>query len=193
MDNYEEILDIKSVNVRSITMKRRPLMSSSMVRIFESFLKESIGNEVLVVNTNIGMEIYYYSKTNYSTFIKESILLYTLKSLDHTKLKFRYHLSRDEVYQSFCQALMTFAQYPQIFLAYAKKFIYLQKKNESSKYVIPILNDFFEEVLKFLNETGKIPHYEKIERAKRTSRKPDPDKMIIKDLIAEILLRKHHN
>ncbi len=193
MSKDKAIESIKSVNIRSIDLKRRLLMSSAMVAVFESFLKQNIGNEVLVVNTNIGMEVYYYSKNDYNVFIRESILLYTLKEIDQSKLKFRNNLNKEEVYQSFCEALMTFAQYPQIFLAYTKKFIHLKRKNKSSKYVIPILNSFFEEVLGFLTKTGKIPHFEKVQKAKNKSQKPDPDRMVIKDLISEILLKKHYN
>ncbi|MCK8522487.1 hypothetical protein M0D21_12960 [Aquimarina sp. D1M17] len=184
---------IKSVNIRSTHIKRRLLMSFSTVAIFESFLKENIGTEVLVINTNIGMEVYYYAKNDYSTFIKESVLLYTIKNIDQSKLKFKYHLTRDEVYLSFCEALMTFAQYPQIFLAYSKKFIHLKRKHVSSIHVIPILNGFFEEVLQSLSKTGYIPHYEKIERVKNRPQKTDPDKVIIKNLISEILMKKHLN
>ncbi len=190
-DNYIE--SIKSVTIRSIEIKKRLLMSSSKVMIFESFLKENIGNEVLVVNTNIGMEVYYYSKNNYSRFIRESVLLYTIKNVNPLKLKFRDNLTRKEVYQSFCEALITFSQYPQLFLAYAKKFIYLKKEHDSSKFVMPVLDSFFEEVLAFLVETGKIPHYEKVKRAKFKSQRLDIDNTIIKDLISEILLKKHYN
>lgn len=164
-----------------------------MVAVFESFLKENIKDEVLVVNTNIGMEIYYCSGNDYSTFIKDSILLYTLKNLDHSKLKFRYNLNKEEVYQSFCEALMTFAQYPQLFLAYTKKFIYIKKRNKSSQYLIPVLNGFFEEVLKVLIETNKMPHYEKVKRARNKPSKPDPEKLVIQELIAEILMKTHYN
>ncbi len=193
MKHDKDIEGIKSVNIRSIDIKRRLLMSSSMVAVFETFLKQNIGDEVLVVNTNIGMEIYYYSKHDCSAFIKESTLSYTLKQVDQSKLKFRNNLNNEAVYQSFCEALMTFAQYPQIFLAYSKKFIHLKKQNESSKYVIPILSGFFEKVLKHLNETDRIPHYEKIKKAKNKSQKPDPDTLIIHDLVSEILLKKHYN
>ncbi len=186
-------MGIKSVNIRSIDIKKRLLMSSSMVTVFESFLKENIGNEVLVVNTNIGMEVYYYSKNDCSTFIKESALLYTLKQVDGSKLRFRNNLSEEEVYQSFCEALMTFAQYPQIFLAYTKKFIHIKRRNESSKHLIPILSGFFEEVLKVLTETNKMPHYEKVKRERNKPKKPDPEKLIIQDLISEILMKKHYN
>ena len=168
-------------------------MSSATVEIFESFLKENIGSEVLVVNTNIGIGVYYYSKNDYSTFIRESVLLYTITHIDQKKLKFRNNLNRIDVYQSFCEALIAFSQYPQIFLAYAKKFIYLKEKNKTSTFVIPILTGFFEEVLKVLDETGKIPHYEKIERAKNKLKKSDTDNKVIKELISEILLKKHYN
>jgi len=188
-------MGIKSLNIRSIAIKRRLLMSSSMASVFESFLKESIGNEVLVVNTNIGMEIYYYSNHDYSAFIKESVLGYMIKEVDPSKLKFRHNVNRDEVYKSFCEALMTFAQYPQLFLAYSKKFIHIKKENASSIHVIPILSDFFEEVLTVLTETSKMPHYQKIISARRKNRlqKPDPDKAVIQELIAAILMKEHYN
>ncbi|WP_271767309.1 hypothetical protein [Aquimarina algiphila] len=193
MNTNKDIESIKSVNIRSVGIKRQVLMSSATVEVFESFLKENIGSEVLVVNTNIGIGVYYYSKNDYSTFIRESVLLYTITHIDQKKLKFRNNLNRIDVYQSFCEALIAFSQYPQIFLAYAKKFIYLKEKNKTSTFVIPILTGFFEEVLKVLDETGKIPHYEKIERAKNKLKKSDTDNKVIKELISEILLKKHYN
>ena len=191
MNDNKETESIKSVNIIGLDVNRRLLMSSSMVTVFESFLKENIGQEVLVVNTNIGMEVYYYSKNDYSVFIKESILLYVLTN--HEKLKFKNNLNRVEVYKSFCEALLTFSKYPQTFLAYTKKFIHLKEKNESSRFVIPILNSFFEEVLVVIEKTGKMSHYKKIQDAKNKSQKSDPDKMIIKNLISEILLKRHSN
>ncbi len=193
MNKNKDIGGIKSVNIRSVDIKRQALMSSSAVQVFESFLKENIGSEVLVVNTNIGIGIYYYSKNDYSTFIRESVLLYTTTYIDQKKLKFRNSLNRRDVYQSFCEALVTFSQYPQTFLAYAKKFIYLKEKNKTSRFVVPILTGFFEEVLKVLDKTGKVPHYEKIERVKSKFQKPNTDNKVIKELITQILLKKHHN
>jgi len=186
-------MSIKSVNIRSTDIKRRLLMSSASIDVFEVFLKETIGDEVLVVNTNIGMEVYYYSENDYSNFIKENIVSYILKGLDRSKLKFRSNLNRETVYQSFCESLMTFAQYPQLFLAYSKKFIHIKRRNESSIHVIPILSGFFEEVLKVLSKTNKMPHYEKIKKVRSDIQKPDPEKNVIKDLISEILMKEHYN
>ena len=186
-------MGIKSVNIRVKGINRRLLMPSSKVGIFESFLLENIGNEVIVVNTNIGMEVYYYSEENYSDFIKETILLYTINRVDTNKLIFRNNLSWEEVYHSFCEALMTFAQYPQLFLAYTKKFIRIKEQHESSRYIIPVLNGFFEEVLAFLSENGNMPHNDKITAARSKLQKTDPDKKILADLISEILSKKHSN
>jgi len=187
------IEDIKSVNIRSTDIKRRLLMSSSTADTFQSFLKDSIGDEVLIINTNVGMEIYYYSSSNYSNFIKESALLYTLKHIDTTKLKFRNSLSSEEVKKNFTEAIITFAQYPQLFLAYAKKFIHLRNTNLRSKYVMPTLNDCFEGTIRLLAETGKVPHSEKINKVKNKSLKPGHNQSAIDDLISEILLKKHRN
>lgn len=184
---------IKSVNIRSTDIKRRLLMSSSTVATFQSFLKDSIGDEVLIINTNVGMEIYYYSVNDYGNFIKESALLYTLKHIDNTKLKFRNSVTSEEVKRNFTEAIITFAKYPQMFLAYTKKFIRLRDTNTASEYVMPILDDFFEDAMRLLAESGKVPHYEKIQKAKNKSQKLDANQKVIYDLISEILLKKHRN
>jgi len=186
------VLSIKSVNVRSKGVNRRLLMSSGTLAIFESFLKEHIGQELLIVNTNFGMEIYYYSKKDYSKLIQETLLKHTTGKFDVSRLIFRYNLTRQQVYESFCAALLTFAQYPQLFLAYAKKFMYLRDKNITSRYIIPILSGFFEEVLTSLEDKGTMPHYEKIVKAKNKPQKTKLDHTI-KELISEILLKKHLN
>ncbi|WP_378181659.1 hypothetical protein [Aquimarina sp. SS2-1] len=168
-------------------------MSSTAAETFQSFLRDSIGDEVLIINTNIGMEIYYYSIRDYGTFIKESAVLYTFKHIDTFKLKFRNSPSKMEVHKNFTEAIITFAQYPQLFLAYAKKFLRLRDTNTRSQYVMPILNTFFEDTIKFLAETGKVPHYDKIQKAKNKSQKLDGSQKIMDDLISEILLKKHRN
>ncbi len=193
MSIKDNIESIKSVNIRPIDSKRRLLMSSAKVDIYQSFLMESIASEVLIINTNIGMEVYYYSKMDYGKFIKESVLLYTIDEIDVTKLKFRYHLNQQQVYDSFCDALLVFSRYPQIFLAYSKKFIHLKDKNETSKFIVPLLYEYFENILKILAKTGKVPHFDKIERAKKKSLKPCLDSKLIQKLISEVLLKRHRN
>lgn len=193
MNSDDDIENLKSVNIRSVDIKRRLILAFSAVKTLESYLKTNIDAEVLIINTNIGMEVYYYSVKDYSTFIKESVLLYASNHIDHTKLRYRSHHTNELVYQSFCEAFLAFAEYPQIFLAYTKKFIHLRGIHQDSKFIMPILNNFFESALRLLAATGKIPHYKKINKAKNKSQKPNNDENIIKNLISEILLKEHHN
>ncbi|WP_130284775.1 hypothetical protein [Aquimarina brevivitae] len=167
-------------------------MSASKADDFETFLRESIGTEVLVVNSNMGMEVYYYSFKDCSKFIKDTLLIYTINSLDSSKLRFRSNTNEDEVFKCFEEALSSFSQYPQLFLGYVKKFLYLQQKNADSIYLVPILNEYFEKVYTSLSHKNQLPHLEKIEKARSNITKAK-DKDLIQNLIAEILKKSHYN
>lgn len=191
--NMSETYNIRSVSVRSRQTKMRLLMPSSMVEMFQQFLKETIENEVVVVNTNISMQIYYYSKNDYSHFIRESVLLYVMKRVGGTELKFQYGNDKQEVFEHFSAAMYSFAKYPQLFLAYSKKILYIKKKYPGSRFIMPVLIDFFEDVLRVLGEANKIPHIDKIKRAKNKSQSPETQEDILRRLVSEILLKKHNN
>lgn len=183
---------IKSVNIRSTRLKRQLLMSPSKVDDFQSFLKENIGSEVLVVNTNVGMEIYYYNQKDCSQFIKESLLIHTINSLDSSKLKFRINSTEEEVFKCFKESLISFAKYPRLFLAYIKKFLYLQRKNAASTKLVPTLRSYFEKVYHKLKEDRSLPYFENIEKA-RSNIDVSKQNNLIQQLINEILMKRHYN
>lgn len=193
MSENKNIPTLKSVNIRSKDMKRKLIMSSGHVELLQAFLRKTIGNEVVVINTNIGTEIYYASCQDYSNFIKDSILLYTIKNIDPQKLQFKHTENPNSVENNFRTALLTFAQYPQLFLAYTKKFVFLRNNDRSSKIVMPALNNFFRKSLKFLVETKQIPvksrilhNYEKVIGITHNNE-------IWGKLLSEILSREHIN
>ena len=194
MNIRESIESIKSVQIKSTDLKRYLLMSPSKVKVFQSFLQSSIGNEVIVVNTNLGMEVYYYSTNDYSNFIKESVLLYTLTLSNQERLKFKSCINKKEVYDSFSETLSKFSQYPQFFLAYTKKFIRLQEVNKNSKFIMPVLIDFFEKGMQLLSEKGRIPYYQKDQLIKQKSRESVNDsEKIIKNLVSQVLMKMNSN
>jgi len=153
---------LKSVTIRFKKRQNRLLISKNTIPLFETFLKESIGEEVVVINTNIGLGIYYASKKNCSDIIKQSVILYTLKRNDLSELDFLYDLNLETLKINFSRALFTFASYPQLFLAYVKKFVHLRKQHVNSAVVMPQLNDLYELALKELYQQGKLPFAEKI-------------------------------
>ncbi len=168
-------------------------MNAVTVDLFWSFLKKQINNDVVIINTNLGMEIYYYASSNYNTLIKESSLLYLIKEIDSSKIRYRFHENREEVFQSFCESLFTFLKYPRIFLAYTKKFLSLVKEHERQNQIITILKSFFEEALTILEETERIPFHDKIKQLNKKSQQPEIDNKIIQELISEILTNEHKN
>jgi len=153
---------LKSVTIRFKKRQNRLLISKNSISLFETFLKESIGEEVIVINTNIGLGIYYASEKDCSNIIKQSVILYTLKRNDVNELDFLYDLNLETLKTNFSRALFTFAKYPQLFLAYVKKFAHLRSQNTQSKIVMPQLDNLYELALKELHQQGKLPFAEKI-------------------------------
>lgn len=148
--------------------------------------------EVLVINTNTGMEVYYYTDTNYFLVIKKAVSSYLLDHVDSSKLKFKDNDNREEVFQSFSDAFFTFAKYPQLFLAYAKKFKFI-RDNKDSPYIMPILNTFFENSIRTLAKTSTIPHYDRVRNYAQTKSKAAMDDVTIKALVDEVLLKIRSN
>ena len=193
MSNQKQIVNLKSVNIRSTDIKRKLLMSSGHVSLLQAFLKKTIGEEVVVINTNVGTEIYYTSIKNFSDFIKNSFLLYTLKDIDSKKIKFKHTEDPMAVENNFKNALLTFAKYPQLFLAYTKKFVFLCKKNSSSRIVMPTLNTFFKKTLDILVQTKQLPIDSRIiNNYENVITKTDTE-IIWQNLITEIISEKHIN
>jgi len=153
---------LKSVSIRFKKRQKRLLITKDAIPFFETFLKESIGNEVVVINTNIGLGVYYASPKDYSNVIKKSVLVYALKYDNSEELIFLYDLNYDTLKINFSKALFTFANYPQLFLAYVKKFVHLRNQNSKSKIVMPELDNLYEQALKELYQKNKLPFAEKI-------------------------------
>jgi len=159
-DTSSELL--KSVTIRFKKRQKRLLISKNTMDLFEAFLKDSIGNEIIIVNTNIGLGIYYASAKDYSDVIKQSVLIYTLEKNNPEEFTFLYDLNFETLKINFSNALFTFAAYPQLFLAYVKKFVHLRQQHTSSKIVMPHLNNLYEQALKDLYKQGNLPFAEKI-------------------------------
>jgi len=153
---------LKSVSIRFKKRQNRLLIPKNSISLFESFLKESIGNEIVIINTNIGLGIYYASENDFSKIIKQSVLLYTIKRNDVNDLDFLYDLNYDTLKVNFSRAFITFASYPQLFLAYVKKFVHLRNQHVHSKIVMPQLDNLYEQALKELYQQNKLPFTDKI-------------------------------
>jgi len=188
-----DIKGIKSVTVRSAALKRKLLISQSGILVFEMFLKNHTKDEVLIVNTNLGMEIYYYSEKDYGDFIQNKLFKFIAEDIDTSKWKIINNPTTERVYTSFTKTFTTFVNYPQLFLAYTKKLIYLKQKHSSSIHIIPILCTFYNDAFERFSKTKRLPHFEKINKVKSMLQQADSHTSILKDLIAEVLMKEHYN
>ncbi len=159
----QKLQNLKSVTIKASGFKRKLLLKPNLAKQFLLFLQGVIGNEVVLINTNIGIQVFYYSNKNYSLFIKESMLLYRMKTNQTNQLNFTNQNNGIQVRKQFKNAVYTFSQYPRLFLAYSKKFIKIKKENTKSKIVMSFLSIFFEKTLTgIIQKKGMIPFQNKL-------------------------------
>ena len=70
--------------ISSKRYKKQLLIKHDEVPILQSFLQNAIKNEVLVINTNLGLDVYYQSSSDCSTIIKNSFHLIITKNGKNT-------------------------------------------------------------------------------------------------------------
>ncbi|MDW5287630.1 hypothetical protein [Formosa sp. PL04] len=70
---------LKMVSFSSKGYKKQLIISSKQVAVLRTFLIESLSCEVLIINTNLGLDVYYVSIKNQKVIIENSILLLLAK------------------------------------------------------------------------------------------------------------------
>ena len=71
---------LKSVFISSKRYKKQLLIKHDEVSTLQTFLKNTIKNDVLIINTNLGLDVYYQSSSDCSAIIKNSFLLLITKN-----------------------------------------------------------------------------------------------------------------
>lgn len=194
LNNTANISKLKSVSITAINAKKRLLISSKSLLDFQTLLEDHIRDEVFIVSTNIGMQVFYISELDYSTLIKEEILL-CVSDNEKVDLSFKSYLDGIVVFESFSAAMHVFAKYPQVFLAYSKKFLFLLKQNKRHAQLTGILSFFYHIALEHLKTAGSVPHLQRIE-ALYDARKLKNSQVLdvfLQGQLAKGLLDKVHN
>jgi len=112
---------LKSVGVTRVNSKRNLLLSFKSLLDFQLYLEICIKDEVFIVSTNVGMQVFYSSELDYSVLIKEQLFL-RIKDNEHMSCVFRNNTDSIAVFNSFSEVMEVFSKYPQVFLAFSKKF-----------------------------------------------------------------------
>ncbi|GAA3585483.1 hypothetical protein [Snuella lapsa] len=81
---------LKIVNISSKGFKKELIVSSKDVSTLHAFLKRIIKGNLMLVNTNLGLDVYYHANQNYRDLIFSTFLLLVTskgKSADHYFVK----------------------------------------------------------------------------------------------------------
>ena len=79
-----DFANLKIVSIYSRTYKRHLLLNKCEVASLKSHIQSIIQHEVMVINTNIGLDIYYYASEMHFKLIRDAFLLLVEKQINST-------------------------------------------------------------------------------------------------------------
>lgn len=144
---------LKSVFISSKKHKLYLLISSKDVSALSGFLELTINEKVLILNTNLGIEIYYNSNIDYTNLITHSFLLIAAKKGNKTT-EFRIAPFRalPELKNGLHQMLVRLNTMPLAFNCYSKSIIHQLNKNyEKNNQLIGSLFSVWKQILLLIN------------------------------------------
>jgi hypothetical protein len=144
---------LKSVFISSKKHKLSLLISSKEVTALSDFLEITINEKVLILNTNLGIEIYYQSDIDYTNLITHSFLLIASKQgnedAEYRIVPFR---TLPELKNGLHQMLVRLNSMPLAFNCYSKSIIHQLNKNyEKNNQLIASLFSIWKQILMLIN------------------------------------------
>lgn len=158
---------LKSVFISSKKHKLSLLISSKEVTALSDFLEITINEKVLILNTNLGIEIYYQSDIDYSNLIAHSFLLIASKQgSETTAYRIAPFRTFPELKNGLQQMLIRLNSMPLAFNCYSKSIIHQLNKNyEKNNQLIASLFSVWNQILLLINlneqSNFKLKQFEK--------------------------------
>ncbi|WP_420571595.1 hypothetical protein [Kordia sp.] len=186
---------LKYLHVNERHYKKQLLVSNQQVKTLKNFLTGLIRNEVLIINTNLGLEIYYEADYDCTPIIKDAIAIVVCKKCDANDLfRFISFQNEKEIQHFMDDSIAQVSEMP-LFQNYTKSMLHqLKTQFESNKQLIGKLSDIWFEVtrnLRFKNVSiEKIKEFQDDFQSIYIS-KVEND--VLKGLILEALDRTHVN
>lgn len=140
---------LRVINISGKGLKNQLLISSKEVSTLHAFLKDVIKNEVLIINTNLGLHIYYYSFYNQATItVNTFLLLATCKGKSINNFFVKSLNSDVEIADETHAFFERLVKNPLLFKSYSKSFCnQLHLKYPNNSKIINHLLSFWENEL----------------------------------------------
>ncbi|MGB3776319.1 MAG: hypothetical protein WA951_13765 [Leeuwenhoekiella sp.] len=162
---------LQSVRFRDKGYTGRKLLLTGSEHSFLSFLKRALGENVFLVSTKLGLDIYYFSIENRTEFIAKNLWLFRGEdgSAQHFNIEQR---SGAAVLEFFDNAVNSLSGHPQLFLSSCKKIISRFNELGVETPLNQILYTCFDNQLNRLILEDRHPFSSKIERLRNEKEEP---------------------
>lgn len=188
-------MTLKYLHINEKHHKMQLLISHQEVAILKNFLAELLRDEVLIINTNLGLEIYYESSYDCTKLIKDTFAIVACKKCN-TEDRYRFFsFQNEQEIQRFMNASMQKLAGMPLFINYTKSTLrQLQLQFESNRKLIGKLLKIWDEVARNLRIKNVSTH--KIQAFRNKFQAIYINKVeneVLKELIIEVLDKKNVN
>ena len=157
----EELYSVRFINSG---FKRTPVLYPAAEKSFKRFLINTIGHNVFVMSTALGLDVYYKSTRSHADFIKKNLWLFKdASSLEDSDLQVEEQ-EGEAVLKYLNTVVDTLIQHPQLFLSCCKKFLQHYKDFNTKTRLTQLLYSTFESHLQDLITDNRTPHAAKIKK-----------------------------
>jgi len=184
---------LKSVHISSKKHKISILIAHNEVSTLLNFLESTLQTKFLILNTNLGLEIYYYSNKNLSALITNTLLLITSKKKqDLNDFRIKSFTSEENLLNGMQHTIKKLANTPLSFRCYTQNlFKQINDNYSTKKEIIEELFFIWKHLLATLSlteiSTNNFNQFiNSIEEFKRTSTFNPILKILITDAINSI-------
>jgi hypothetical protein len=152
---------LQSVRIRNNGFKRKAVLPLDQELNYWDYLKLTLGENVFVVKTALGIDVIYLSEVERTAYIHQALYLFKpLLDID-TSITVK-RLSNEAVLKDFGSIVKRLSNHPQLFLSSCKKLILKFNQTQLRTPLSQLLYNCFDAELNTLIASGKIPYAAKI-------------------------------
>ncbi|MFI8378409.1 hypothetical protein [Leeuwenhoekiella sp. NPDC079379] len=163
LDNGDILNDLHCVRFRNTGFKRTMVLAPVAEKSFSRFLIDSLGQNVFVISTALGLDVYYCNSSSKTDFITKNLWLFQGENSNLKNQIVQEHHDI-EVIKYFYTVVDTLVKHPQLFLSTCKKFVKQYQSTLIKNRLLTLLYSAFESHLHELISQKKLPYINKVER-----------------------------
>jgi hypothetical protein len=166
------IKELQSVRFRNQGYTAKKLLLPSEEYAFLNFLIRALGENVFLISTRLGLDIYYLSTKSQTSFISKNLWLFQTGSDDKKRSSDPEERSGTAVLDFFDNAVESLSGHPQLFLSCCKKLIARFNELGIKTPLNQMLYTCFDNQLNRLITEDRVPFSAIIERLRNERKQP---------------------